>query len=116
MITNPNFRTHDCEIEIGCWWTLLRASGGHHPMTLHRFLTCRSLVLTILAVSILAASSLAEDRVLQVGKPEQVGMSARRLEIVNQILTDETTSGRVTAASVLVARRGTIVLRGGWGT
>jgi CubicO group peptidase (beta-lactamase class C family) len=49
------------------------------------------------------------------GKPEQVGMSSKRLEIVNQILTDETKSGRVTAASVLVARRGVIVLRGGWG-
>jgi CubicO group peptidase (beta-lactamase class C family) len=56
------------------------------------------------------------DRVLKMGKPEQVGMSARRLEIVSQILTDETRSGRVTAASVLVARRGIIVLRGSWGT
>jgi CubicO group peptidase (beta-lactamase class C family) len=50
------------------------------------------------------------------GKPEQVGMSARRLQKVNEILMDETKSGRVTAASILVARRGVIVLRGGWGT
>ena len=35
----------------------------------------------------------SQDRVLKVGKPEQVGMSVRRLEIVNQILTDETKSG-----------------------
>lgn len=77
--------------------------------------TARSLILATV-ISILAASSRAQDRVLKVGKPEQVGMSARRLEIVSEILTDETRSGRVTAASVLVARRGTIVLRGGWGT
>jgi CubicO group peptidase (beta-lactamase class C family) len=63
-----------------------------------------------------AASSRAEDRVLKLGRPEQVGMSGPRLELVNQILTDEIKSQRVTAASVLVARRGLIVLRGGWGT
>jgi CubicO group peptidase (beta-lactamase class C family) len=73
------------------------------------------LVVTILTIAILAGSSRAEDRVLKMGKAEQVGMSARRLEIVNQILTDETKNGNVTAASVLVARRGVIVLRGGWG-
>src|SRR5438874_9986684 len=65
---------------------------------------------------IFAAFSHAEDRVLKPGQPKQVGMSGLRLERVNQILTDETKSGRVTAASVLVARRGIIVLRGGWGT
>lgn len=68
------------------------------------------------AIVICADSSYAEDRILKPGKPEQVGMSGSRLEIVNQILTEETGSRRVTAASVLVARRGLIVLRGGWGT
>jgi CubicO group peptidase (beta-lactamase class C family) len=85
-------------------------------MRLLRSLSCRLLVVTALAVTLLAVTSRAEDRVLKLGKPEQVGMSARQLEIANQILTDETKSGRVTAASVLVARRGVIVLRGGWGT
>ncbi len=85
-------------------------------MKLHPCLSCRLLLVAALTVTILAASIRAEDRVLKMGKPEQVGMSARRLEIVNQILTDETKNGRVTAASVLVARRGVIVLRGGWGT
>lgn len=75
----------------------------------------RLVALAVLAIAVLAVSIRAEDRVLKVGKPEQVGMSARRLDIVEQILTDETRSGRVTAASVLVARRGVIVLRGGWG-
>ena len=85
-------------------------------MNLYPSRSCRLLLVAALAVTILAASIRAEDRVLKVGKPEQVGMSARRLEIVNQILTEETKSRRVTAASVLVARRGLIVLRGGWGT
>ena len=84
-------------------------------MNLHPSLSCRLLAVTALTVTI-ALSSQAEDRVLKMGKPEQVGMSARRLEIVNQILTEESKSRRVTAASVLVARRGVIVLRGGWGT
>ncbi|MBI2804213.1 MAG: beta-lactamase family protein [Planctomycetes bacterium] len=65
---------------------------------------------------LLVVSSRAQDRVLKLGKAEQVGMSGPRLERVIQILTEETKSGRVTAASVLVARRGVIVLRGGWGT
>src|SRR5262245_33986688 len=83
-------------------------------MNAHPSLSCR-LVVATLTVTILVAPIRAEDRVLKMGKPENVGMSARRLELVNQILTDETQSGRVTAASVLVARRGVIVLRGGWG-
>ena len=77
---------------------------------------CPCLLAAALALTISAAPSRAEDRVLKPGKPEQVGMSASRLGIVNQILMEETRSGRVTAASVLVARRGVIVLRGGWGT
>ena len=82
-----------------------------------RFAFSRScLFIAAIALSISAASSRAEEHTLKIGKPEQVGMSGSRLEIVNQILTDETKSGRVTAASVLVARRGVIVLRGGWGT
>ncbi|MEX0718290.1 MAG: serine hydrolase domain-containing protein [Planctomycetaceae bacterium] len=76
----------------------------------------RCLLVAALVLTISAASSRGEDRVLKPGKPEQVGMSTTRLELVNQILAEETRSGRVTAASVLVARRGVIVLRGGWGT
>jgi CubicO group peptidase (beta-lactamase class C family) len=69
-----------------------------------------------LSLTIAAMCIGAEDRVLKAGQAQQVGMSASRLDIVNQILMEETTSGRVTAASVLVARRGVTVLRGGWGT
>jgi CubicO group peptidase (beta-lactamase class C family) len=76
----------------------------------------RLLLVAALTPTILVVSSSAEDRVLKIGKAEEVGMSGTRLERVNQILTEETKSGRVTAASVLVARRGVIVLRGGWGT
>lgn len=77
---------------------------------------CRPCVLAVLALTIAAVSSRAADYVLKAGRPEQVGISGARLDIVNQILTEETKCGRVTAASVLVARRGVIVLRGGWGT
>jgi CubicO group peptidase (beta-lactamase class C family) len=85
-------------------------------MNLRLCLSGPGLLLVVLALTMSAASSRAQDRMLKAGKPEQVGMSGMRLEIVNQILTQETKSGRVTAASVLVARRGIIVLRGGWGT
>jgi CubicO group peptidase (beta-lactamase class C family) len=77
---------------------------------------CLCLLAAAFVLAISVASSHAGDRVLKTGQPEQVGMSGPRLEIVNQILTEETRSQRVTAASVLVARRGIIVLRGGWGT
>jgi CubicO group peptidase (beta-lactamase class C family) len=77
---------------------------------------CRArLIATAVAITVSVALGRAEDRVLKPGTPDQVGMSASRLGIVNAILTEETRSGRVTAASVLVARRGVIVLRGGWG-
>src|SRR5438876_3906139 len=78
--------------------------------------SCPCLLVAALASLVAVASSRGEDRVLKIGKPEQAGMSGPRLEGVNHILTEETTSRRVTAASVLVARRGVIVLRGGWGT
>ncbi len=85
-------------------------------MKLRPSLSCPCLLVAALALTIPTGFSRAEDRVLKPGKPAQVGMSAARLEIVNEILTEETRSGRVTAASVLVARRGIVVFRGGWGT
>jgi CubicO group peptidase (beta-lactamase class C family) len=85
-------------------------------MDCHPALSCPCLLVAALALLLSAAPSRAEDRVLKPGQPEQVGMSGSRLEVVNQILTEETKSRRVTAASVLVARRGIVVLRGGWGT
>jgi CubicO group peptidase (beta-lactamase class C family) len=85
-------------------------------MILRPSLSCPGLLVAALSLTIAAPPSRAQDRVLKPGQPEQVGMSGPRLGIVNQILTEETQSRRVTAASVLVARRGLIVLRGGWGT
>jgi CubicO group peptidase (beta-lactamase class C family) len=57
----------------------------------------------------------AQDRVLREGKPAEVKMSAERLEAAAKILEEETRSGRVLAASILVARRGVIVLHRGSG-
>ena len=54
----------------------------------------RWLLVAALIPMVLAASSRAEDRVLKIGKAEQVGMSGPRLDRVNQILTEETKSGR----------------------
>src|SRR5262245_32631914 len=56
-----------------------------------------------------------KDRTLRPGKPEDVGLSAPRLEQASQILDKETSSGRVLAASILVARHATIVLQRGFG-
>ena len=42
-------------------------------------------MVAVLSMALLAASSRAEDRVLKMGRPEQVGMSARRLEIVKEL-------------------------------
>jgi CubicO group peptidase (beta-lactamase class C family) len=85
-------------------------------MNLRSFHSCPGLFVAFFALTTSPTFARAEDRVLKPGKPEQVGMSPARLGIVDQILTEETKSGRVTAASVLVARRGVIVLRSGWGT
>jgi CubicO group peptidase (beta-lactamase class C family) len=97
---------------IRCW---LRPARLTAIQSLRASLSCPYLLVAALALAVSAAPSQAESRVLKPGKPELVGMSGLRLEIVNRILTEETRSRRVTAASVLVARRGVIVLRGGWG-
>src|SRR5439155_11125659 len=61
------------------------------------------------------AESSGQPWTLKPGKPEQAGMSAAQLARVAALLDEETRSGRVLAASVLVARRGIIVLHGAWG-
>lgn len=62
-------------------------------MSHQRYPSLSGLLVAVLVLTISPSSSRAEDRVLKPGKPEQVGMSSARLDIVNQILTDETRSG-----------------------
>jgi CubicO group peptidase (beta-lactamase class C family) len=57
----------------------------------------------------------AKERVLRTGKPEEAGMSAVRLDQAGRILEQETSSGQVLAASILVARHGIVVLHRGSG-
>jgi CubicO group peptidase (beta-lactamase class C family) len=57
----------------------------------------------------------ARDRVLRPGTPDEVGMLAERLDQASRVLNEETESGRVLAASILVARYGFIVLQRGFG-
>ena len=54
-------------------------------------------------------------KVLEPGEPAEVGMSAERLERVSACLRAETDDGKVTSASVLVARQGKVVLHRGFG-
>src|SRR5262245_8023893 len=56
-----------------------------------------------------------KDRILKPGKPEDVGMSAKRLDQALQILDKETAGGRILAASIVVARHGSVVLQRGFG-
>jgi len=67
------------------------------------------------AAIVLILSVSLQDRVLEEGKPGDVGMSAARLERAAGILEEETLGGRVLAASILVARKGKIVLHRGSG-
>ena len=53
--------------------------------------------------------------VLIAGSPSSVGMSQERLEAATAILASEIQHGKIGAASILVARRGTIVLHRGLG-
>jgi CubicO group peptidase (beta-lactamase class C family) len=57
----------------------------------------------------------AEDRVLRPGAPEAASLSGSRLREAARLLEEETKSGRVLAASILVARGGTVVLHEGYG-
>lgn len=61
---------------------------------------------------LLAPSAFAQ---LRPGQPAAAGMSAARLERAAQLLSAEVESGGTGAASVLVARRGRIVLHRGYG-
>jgi CubicO group peptidase (beta-lactamase class C family) len=65
-----------------------------------------------LALMLTLSPALAQ---LRPGDPASVGMSRSRLDRTSEMLQAETRAGRVTAASILVARRGTIVLHQGFG-
>ncbi len=65
-------------------------------------------------LSFLLVTSIAAAQ-LQPGDAASAGMSAARLETASRILADEVQKERVLAASILVARRGSIVLRKGFG-
>jgi len=68
----------------------------------------------VLAWTVLVAMP-AQDRVLRNGKPEDVALSPERLDEAARILEEETRSGRIRTASILVARRGVVVLDRGFG-
>ncbi len=70
--------------------------------------TAPQTLLFFLVTSIAAAQ-------FEAGDPASAGMSAARLETAARILADEVEQGRVLAASLLVARRGRVVLRKGFG-
>jgi len=52
---------------------------------------------------------------LKPGKPEAVGISSAKLQLAHDYLQTETREGRIQTASLLVARRGTIVLHQSFG-
>ena len=56
-----------------------------------------------------------DPQVLEPGNAAEVGLSAERLNSINERLQAETENGDVTSASVLVARHGKIVLHEGFG-
>jgi CubicO group peptidase (beta-lactamase class C family) len=88
---------------------------------LHPAQTALSSLVALSFVSIPVLLSLAredpklQNRTLRPGKPDEAGMSATRLDQASQILDEETASGRVLAASILVARHGSVVLQRGFG-
>src|SRR5262245_53535922 len=55
------------------------------------------------------------DNSLSTDEPASVGVSSERLQRISDRLRTETSSGEITSASVLVARRGVIVLHQGFG-
>ncbi len=86
------------------------------PMVASLNLLILGLALSLIALLAFAeASDRSQDRVLRAGKPHEVGLSASRLERAAQILEEETSNGRVLAASILVARHGIVVLHRGLG-
>lgn len=68
-----------------------------------------------LAIGLLSLLSLRSDAQLTSGSPASAGMSPERLQVAASILEGEVQSGKVGAASILVARRGKIVLHRGFG-
>ena len=52
---------------------------------------------------------------LKPGTPAQAGLSATRLDRAAKLLEEETASGRITAAALLVARNGVVAMKKGFG-
>ena len=66
-------------------------------------------------VALMLLAGMAAMGQLKRGEPETVGMSKARLARAASILAEETKSGRVRAASIIVVRNGTVVLHEGFG-
>ncbi|MBL8213687.1 MAG: beta-lactamase family protein [Bryobacterales bacterium] len=69
----------------------------------------------LLTLGLVFLFTMRADAQLQKGVPGAVGMSAQRLQAAAAILEGEVASGKVGAASILVARRGQVVLHRGFG-
>ncbi|MEP7367662.1 MAG: serine hydrolase domain-containing protein, partial [Acidobacteriota bacterium] len=70
---------------------------------------------TLLGWTIASGAVGAARAQLRVAKPEEAGLSERRLNQAASLLEAETTSGRVLAASILVAKDERVVLHKGFG-
>ncbi len=66
-------------------------------------------------IALMVLGAMAVMGQLKRGTPETVGMSGPRLARASALLAEEVKSGRVRAASILVARNGSIVLHEGFG-
>lgn len=75
----------------------------------------RSLAAALLLLTAAAAAAGLAQSLEPAATPEAAGLSAAQLEIASRLLAEETASGRVLAASLLVARRGRIALHRGYG-
>jgi CubicO group peptidase (beta-lactamase class C family) len=66
-------------------------------------------------ILLLTSTPMARDRVLTLGQPEQVGMSAERLDRLDRVIQDAMEREEIPGAVALVARKGRVVYRKAFG-
>jgi len=101
VFTLPHGRGSECGI-FG-FEVLLPSPAG--PAKVLKFAAMRLLIAVTLSLALVRAAS------LPTATPEQAGLSSERLKRINVVMREHIDTGRLAAASGLIARNGKVVFR-----
>ncbi|MBU4446890.1 beta-lactamase family protein [bacterium] len=72
-------------------------------------------MIVILSLILIACEAPDTEKVLYRGKPQNVGMDAERLKLIDEIIENEIQSEKIPGAVLIVARKGAVIIRKTYG-